>query len=249
MTLKLRRAREKTRLSAIGEAASWISHELKNSLMLLKLFVHSFPEEHDDEDFVKRFDRLVPSEISRWERLLNELSGLSSRDELKISPVDINELLAETLEMMAEQFKKSHVDVRCLLKDSGFSVMADQERLKQVFVNLILNALNAMPQGGTLTVSSGLAAGEDASGTRFIETRIEDTGRGFPREALEKIFDPFYNKTHQGPRGLGLLISRRIIEQHKGDIGVESRIGAGTTFIVRLPLDRTPIPSRTNRSY
>ena len=234
MAKKLKQAQEKMRLSAIGEAAAWISHELKNSLMLLKSFVYLFPEEHADEKFADRFGRLVPSEVSRWERMLNELSGLSTPHELKIARVDIQVLLADTLEMMSEKLKEKNINVYYLQQSRPLYIMADQERLKQVFINLIINAAHAMSDGGSLSVLADGAPAADTSKPKFIEVRIKDTGRGIPVEALGKIFDPFYSIQCHG-EGLGLTITRKIIEQHGGSIRAESRVDAGATFIITLP--------------
>ncbi|MGE5279629.1 MAG: ATP-binding protein [Deltaproteobacteria bacterium] len=235
MTVKLREAREKTRLSVIGEAASWISHELKNSLMLLKLFVHSFSTERTQPDFIDKFDKLLPSEIARWERLLNEFSGLSSSDTLKTSRFGLHRLLEETLQVMAQRLAANGIDVLRRWPPQEIFLTADQERLKQVFVNLILNAIEAMPQGGSLTIASAYDGNAAAAGAGDVEVRVEDTGWGIPSERLDKIFDPLYT-TQKGHSGLGLSISRKIVEQHGGDIRVESTVGRGTTFIIRLPL-------------
>ncbi len=243
MTARLREAREKTRLSAVGEAAAWISHELKNSLMLLKLFVHSFPKEHADEHFIDRFDRLVPSEISRWERLLNEFSGLSSSDALKKDRVEIHDLLAETLEMLSNKLKERRIAVRHLRPQPGLFAMADQERLKQVFINIIVNAIDAMPQGGSLTITAQGLAGKNTLKPTPVEIRVTDTGRGISAEALDKVFDPLYT-TQRGHTGLGLSICRRIIERHGGSIRVESEIGAGTTFFIEIPLEAPAVLGR-----
>jgi signal transduction histidine kinase len=234
MTKKLKEARRKSRLSAIGEAATWISHELKNSLMLLKSFVSVFPEEHEDERFVDRFGRLVPPEISRWERMLNEFSGLSSHNELKIARTDVQKLLFDTLDMMARELEEKGIGVEFARTGRAMVLAVDQERLRQVFVNLIVNAMAAMPEGGTLTVSADLVPAQDTSGPDALEVRIKDTGCGIPADQIEKIFDPFYS-CRRGGAGLGLTISRRIVEQHGGSIQVKSRLGAGTMFIIKLP--------------
>ncbi len=234
MTVKLREAREKTRLSVVGEAASWISHELKNSLMMLKLFAHSFSTEHADAGFIDKFDRLLPSEISRWERLLSEFSGLSSCDALKVGRVHVCNLLDETLEMLSKKLKEGGIDVKRLCPEGGLCVMGDQERLKQVFINIVLNAIDAMPQGGELTVEGESVAGPAAPQPGSVEVRIKDTGRGISDEMLDKIFNPLYT-TRRGHSGLGLSICRRIVEQHGGSIGAKSTPGVGTTFIIRLP--------------
>ena len=236
MTGKLKRAEENTRLSAIGEAAAWITHELKNSLILIKSFVHLFPQQYSDKDFVSKFSRLIPPEICRWEHMLNELSGLSSCDQLKIARTSITELLGGTLEMMSEKLKKRKIDIQYVQQSNNLYLMADEERLKQVFINLIINAMNAMPEGGSLIASAGFMPGGDINNQKHIEVNIRDTGRGIPAESLVKIFKPFHTN-HNNRVGLGLTIARRIIEQHGGNIKAESEMGVGTTFIITLPVE------------
>jgi len=243
MTGKLREAREKTRLSVIGEAASWVSHELKNSLMLLKLFVRSLSEESDRGRTLEKFDKLLPSEISRLERLLNEFSGFSSSHALEKSRFGLHGLLAETLTLMSQRFKEKGIVVVHRPAQRKVYLTADRERLKQVFINVFMNAAEAMPQGGLLTVASEHVSVPGPDGAPLVEVRITDTGWGMPCEKLDKIFEPLYT-TQRGHVGLGLTICRRIIEQHGGSIQAESRVGRGTTFIIRLPArQRSPILS------
>lgn len=243
MTEKLKRAKARERLSAIGEAAAWVTHELKNSLVVIKSFIQLFPQKHKDKKFVNKFNRLVPEEIYRWERMLKELSDFSSHSELKITEIRMNEFLANILEIMADNLSERKIDVHYDSRSDSLRLMADPERLKQVFMNLIMNAINAMPEGGSLRVSADFAYGENLRiypecnqrNPTHIEVRIRDTGRGIPHDALDKIFEPFHTGDKKG-MGLGLPITLKIIEQHGGSIEVESKIDIGTTFIVRLPI-------------
>ena len=234
MTKKLKRARDRERLSAIGEAVSWIVHELKNSLVSIKTFVQLFPVRHKDEKFVDRFSRLVPQEVNRLERMFKELSDFSSHYDLRITQTNLKEIINSILEIMRDDFIAKKIDIQYNPQNNNFYLEADAERLKQVFMNLIINSINAMPEGGSLTVSIEQANSESLSNPAYIEVIIKDTGKGISREVLERIFEPFHT-TKNGGMGLGLTISRKIIEQHRGHINVESETGRGTTFIVRLP--------------
>ena len=231
MTGKLKRARERERLSAVGEAAAWIAHELKNSMVSIKTFVQLFPKRHQDQKFVDKFSQLVPEEISRWERMLKELSDFSSNGELKVAMISLEEILDNILDMMADDFAAKNISVEYRRQDEYPRIQADPEKLKQVFMNLIINSVNAMPQGGSLGVVIEWKQAEGGS----LEVRLADTGNGIPEDELPKIFKPFYT-TKNGGMGLGLAISRKIVLQHGGQIIVESKIGKGTVFIVRLPL-------------
>jgi signal transduction histidine kinase len=168
--------------------------------------------------------------------MLNELSGLSSRSELKMARTNVAELLAGTLEMMSEKLQERKVDITYDRQNTDLFIMADQERLRQVFLNLIINAMDAMPEGGSLIVTAGYAAAKDTHNPKHIEARIRDTGGGMSGEAIGKIFEPFYT-THKDGLGLGLTITRNIVEQHGGSITVESAPKAGTTFIITLPIE------------
>ncbi len=234
MTKKLKRAKERERLSAIGEAVAWIVHELKNSLVSIKTFIQLFPQRHRDEKFVDRFSRLVPQEVNRLERMFKELSDFSSHYDLRIAKIDVNKIIDGILEIMRDKFIEKKIDIKYNPQNNNFHLEADPERLKQVFMNLIINSINAMPEGGLLTISIEQANRESLSNPTYIEVIIKDTGKGISREAQEKIFEPF-RTTKNGGMGLGLTISRKIIEQHRGQINVESETGRGTAFIVRLP--------------
>lgn len=246
MTLKLKQSRDQIRLSAVGVTASWIAHELKNSLMVVKSFVQLFPSEHAHKRFVEKFSKLVPEEIRRWERMLNELSDLSSQVELKVSRTDLNMLLSSTLEITEEKLKEKNITFNYIPCNEKIYVMADSDRLKQVFLNLIFNAMNAMPDGGSLTVSMDLLRNEGLNNLqRTVEIRIKDTGIGLSPGEHNKIFEPFYthSRNRNGGMGLGLAVSRKIVQQHRGSIDVESEIGKGAIFIIRLPAE---IPSVTD---
>ncbi|MDD5194559.1 MAG: ATP-binding protein [Candidatus Omnitrophica bacterium] len=248
MTKKLKRAKERERLSAIGEAVAWITHELKNSLVSIKSFVQLFPERHNDEKFVDRFGRLIPPEINRLERIFRELSDFSSHSELMITKINPKEIIDNTLEIMKEEFIKRKITLIYNPQNVNFHSEADPERLKQVFMNLIINSMNAMPEGGSLAVSVDLLSKETLNSPTHIEVRVKDTGKGISREMCEKMFEPFH-ATKNGGMGLGLTISRKIIEQHKGDIRVESELGKGTTFIVELPLTFKRVPGYEHKGF
>jgi len=234
MTGKLRKAKARERLSAIGEAAAWIAHELKNSLVSIKSFIQLFPQRHKDKKFVDKFSKLIPGEIERWEGMLKELSDFSSHSELKKIDIDAKALIDSILEIMEDKFIENKIDVKYDARDGNFRIKADSERLKQVFINLIINAVNAMPGGGSLILSMDLINGKDAVSPGYMEVIIKDTGMGMSRDTLERIFEPFHTTKERG-MGLGLPISRKIVEQHGGKIEVESQINVGTAFIVRLP--------------
>ncbi|MCX5701620.1 MAG: ATP-binding protein [Candidatus Omnitrophica bacterium] len=234
MTKKLKKARLNERLSAIGEAVAWITHELKNSLISIKSFVQLFPQRHKDEKFVHKFAKLIPQEIERLEGMFKELSDFSSHSELKLARVNVKEIIDGVLEIMKEGLIEKKINISYNTQNDNYYIQADPERLRRVFMNLIINSVNAMPNGGLLTVSIGLGGNKYSEIPECLEVKVTDTGIGMSREALDKIFEPFHT-TKDGGMGLGLTIGRKIIEQHGGNIYAESEINKGTTFVVRLP--------------
>jgi signal transduction histidine kinase len=233
-TKKLQKAKDRERLSAIGEATSWIAHELKNSLVSIKSFVQLFPQRHTDKKFVHKFSRLVPEEINRLERMFKELSDFSSHFDLRIIRTNLKEIIADILDIMKDEFIKRNISLEYRPQDDGIYFEADPERLRQVFMNLIINSMNAMPEGGMLTISTNLTNNGGFSVPALIEVRVQDTGSGISNEDRERLFKPF-QAGKNGGMGLGLAISRKIVELHRGEINIESETGRGTTFIVRLP--------------
>jgi signal transduction histidine kinase len=233
LTERLKETRLKERLSSIGEAAVWVAHELKNSLLPLKTFVQFFPSKHHNGEFMDKFRSVVPVEIDRCEKMLKELSELSGQSELKLARVNVKEIMDDVLKMMEEKFLEASIKAQVHLEDSNLYAMADAELLKRAFMNLIINAVEAMPGGGVIAISMDLIS-RGGSGGSYIEVKVRDNGIGIQEGKLRDIFKP-YKAAKRNGRGLGLAISRRIIEEHGGNISVESKPGMGTTFTLVLP--------------
>ncbi|MDD4940102.1 MAG: sensor histidine kinase [Candidatus Omnitrophica bacterium] len=229
MTKKLKKARERERLSTIGEAAAWIAHELKNSFVSIKSFIQLFPLRHKDELFVDKFRRILPEEVGRMERMFKDLSNFSSQSELRVSRTNVKEIMDGVLEIMKEELSENKINLKYNSHSEEFFIEADAERLREVFQNLIINSINAMPGGGWLTISLDLV-------TEGVEVKIKDTGSGISKEEQDRLFEPFHT-TKNGGMGLGLAISRKIVEQHKGNIRVESGVNRGTIFTLKFPLE------------
>ncbi|MFH2138988.1 MAG: ATP-binding protein [Candidatus Omnitrophota bacterium] len=238
MTEELRKAKSREHFTAIGESVTRVAHELKNSLVPIKSFIYLFPRKYGDEKFIDKFSKLMPNEINRWERMIKDLSSFSVAEKLIKLPTDIGELMQNTLEMMEERFSKNQIKVICEAGCGTFKIEADEERLKQVFINLILNSINAMPEGGLLEVSiDDISSSDLLPKQEYVQIKVKDTGKGIMPEELGKIFDPFHTTT-KGGMGLGLAISKKIVKQHGGVIDVESVPGKGTIFIIRLPKEK-----------
>jgi signal transduction histidine kinase len=221
-------------LQAVGTLAAGVSHEISNPLGII-LGIASLAKRQIAEDDPLRSDlRTIELEADRCQKIIRGLLDFARFKEVRVQPTEINQILEETLELVThqKQFKKMQ-----LLSEYDKSlplVEADSNRLKQVFLNLFLNAAQATKNGGSLFVRTFRLRDLQPEA---IEIEIEDTGAGIPPENLNRIFDPFYttDKGSQGT-GLGLSISHRIIEQHGGTISVRSQLEKGTTFTIRLPV-------------
>jgi PAS domain S-box-containing protein len=224
------------RLSAMGKMASQLAHELNNPIYgimnCLELVADALPVHHPRQ----RYLDLAHNECKRTSILLIKMLKFFQPDNEKRSAADINKLLEETLLFYEKQFMNQNIRVITDLRPDLPLVVAVESQLKQVFINMVINANMAMPSGGELTVSSAF----DAS-SRMVEIGIRDTGTGISPENLERIFDAFFT-TKKGVLkgvGLGLTICYGFIRDHGGRIEVDSEVNKGTRFTIYLPLDST----------
>lgn len=213
----------------LSTLASGVAHEIKNPLTSIKTFCEYLPHKLDDKEFLKKFARLIGHEVERMDNMVHELLDYSKPAPLALKKTDINKLIQDTLNNLNSQFIKNRIEVTQHLSPINYHLNIDTNRIKQALLNLFLNAIEAMPRGGKLTVSSFVDR------TSYLVT-ITDTGSGIPPEDLKHIFDPFFSRKDNGT-GLGLAIVQGIVEQHKGKIKVESKVGVGTTVKVELPID------------
>lgn len=216
------------KLSSLGRIAAGIAHEVKNPLTSIKGMSQTIEKAiiEKDEETIKDFNEVVPKELDRINTLVENLLKFGRPPKLLISSVDINPLLESTLKLFENPLKKNKIKLNKNLNDLP-KIQADPDQLMQVFTNLILNAIQAMPGGGKLGVTT-----ESFGGSKII-IEISDTGPGIERDKLSHIFDPFYS-TKEGGSGLGLAITYRIIKEHNGTIDVESKVGEGTKFRIIL---------------
>lgn len=237
---KLDTLRDRERRALVGDASAWIAHELKNSLASIKTFVQLFPRKHDDEKFIERFIDLVPDELSRFERLLKQFADYShDAEDLQITRFSLNNFVLSISGLLEESFKEKNAKIASELPVEELMMNGDVDRLRQVFLNLYLNALKAMPDGGFLKIVVKSFVIGEVMDAPWVEVRISDTGKGIEPERIETIFKPFHtsgDRHKDGSMGLGLPICRRIVEQHGGSIRVESVLGEGTVFIIFMPL-------------
>jgi signal transduction histidine kinase len=229
------------RLASIGELAASVAHEIKNPLAGISGAVQVLADDFPAGDPRREITGQILRQSERMDKTIRDLLSYAQPLAAEPSPVEINEILDRARFIALPNPARNKVVVRRDFAAGLPRTMADGKHLEQAFLNLILNAVQAMPQGGELTLRTALREEPDAEGVRrLIEATISDTGVGIPPQIREKIFSPFYTTRTQGT-GLGLSITRKIVEQGGGTISVVSEPGKGTTFTVRIPVLETRI--------
>lgn len=223
--------RRAERLASLGALVSGIAHEIKNPLVAIKTFAELLPERFTDADFRDDFSGVVIREIERIDGLVGRLRGLATPSPATAPPVDIREPLTETLALLRAQCEQTRTTVRRELGTSPLFVAVDSSQLKQLFLNVLINAIEAMGHGGELTVK---AHQRYRQGNPWVTVEVLDTGPGIPDIIRSKIFDPFFTTKSRGS-GLGLAICHSIADAHRGTIRLENNRGRGARLIVEFP--------------
>ncbi|MBW2021580.1 MAG: PAS domain S-box protein [Deltaproteobacteria bacterium] len=214
------------RLAAVGQAVAHVAHEIKNPLMIIGGFSHQLRKSIDDERALRKLD-MIFDEVRRLEKLVQNLGDFTKEYHLVKRLSDVNSVIRDVLRIMEEVYPGDKYVFQEDLAGGLREIYCDPDKLKQVFMNIIANGIEAMEKGGKIAVST-TDAGDG------VEIRISDEGIGIEESKLLHIFEPFYTTRAKGS-GLGLAISYRIVEAHGGDIWAESKVGEGTTFVIRLP--------------
>jgi two-component system NtrC family sensor kinase len=221
------------RMASIGELASGIAHEIRNPLAGIQGAIQIIAEGFPREDSRRQITEEIQKQIYRLERLVKGLLNYTKPAPSYYLPSDVNDLLDRVLTFLATQ----QGELEDFKIEKSFSaplpkIRIDPDSMEQAFLNIILNAQKAMPNGGTLRVSTRPLNRDE--GLEEVQIIFEDTGVGIPRENLLKIFNPFFSTRAEGT-GLGLSITKNIVEQHEGKIEVESQVHRGTRFTITLP--------------
>jgi PAS domain S-box-containing protein len=234
------------KMISLGRLSASVVHELNNPLagilnyirLMLKIIKRGDLEQKNIEKFQKHLT-LVESETSRCSKIVSNLLAFSRKSELELSEMSINELLEKCILLSQHKLMLQNIQIKTDFDPNIPKVLGDFNQTQQCVINLIFNAIDAMSDGGTLTMASSFNPQ-----TEMVEIKIEDTGCGIADEDLHQIFDPFYStKTEGKGLGLGLSMVYGIIDRHKGSITVDSKLGEGTVFTIRLPsLEREDQP-------
>lgn len=234
------------RLAALGALASGIAHEIKNPLVAIKTFAELLPERFDEDEFREDFGRVVTAEIDRIDGLVAKLAGLASSRSLQPQLVDIRDPIEDTLTLLRVQLEQQRITVARVLDVSNPYVAGDPAQLKQLFLNIFINALHAMPSEGSLTISIKNGGTPDA---QLVLIDISDTGTGIPESLLFSLFDHFVTTKPHGT-GLGLAICRTIAELHHATIRASNNTNtSGATISLDLPAACCPLDVSVATNY
>jgi two-component system sensor kinase FixL len=221
-----RKLLQSERLAAVGQTVAHVAHEIRNPLMIIGGFSNQIRESLTDYKAIRKLDMIL-DEVSRLEKLVANIGDFTKEYKLVKRLADINSVIRDALKIMGEIYSSEKHALTADLHPNLKEINCDPDKLKQVFMNIIANGIEAMEDGGTITINTQ----ERHNG---VEIRITDEGIGISDEDLLRIFEPFYTTRERGS-GLGLSISYKIVAAHKGDIWAVSTPGEGTTFVIRLP--------------
>jgi PAS domain S-box-containing protein len=221
------------RLAELGTLASGMAHEIGTPMNVILGRAEYLLQRTADEGMKKGLVTIV-TQVERITKVMNQLLAFARRRPAEQRAVDLREVVEDSLEMFQERIAHSSITVEKSIEANLPAVHADRDQLIQVLINLVVNSLHAMPEGGRLTLSL-------AREGRYVCLGVSDTGHGMPEEICAKVFEPFFTTKDFGKgTGLGLTVVKGIIEDHGGTIEVESVVDKGTTFWIRLPLDKAP---------
>jgi two-component system sensor histidine kinase HydH len=221
--------RRKEKLAAIGGLAAGVAHEIRNPLSSIKGLASYFKNKFEDDSDDKEAAGVMIQEVDRLNRVISELLEFARPTQLNPKSTDINELLEHSVRLIQQEAATKGIKIKLNLSQQRLSAEIDSDRFSQCLLNLYLNALQAMENGGQLTIENSIT--EES----LIKIEIKDTGSGIKSEDLNKIFDPYFTTKTKGT-GLGLAIVHKIIEAHRGDIKIRSISEQGTAFTIVIPI-------------
>ena len=236
--LKQRQAQliQSEKMAALGQLSAGIAHEIRNPLTSIKIFIQSLEKEMDSDENQKEDFRIIMKEIDRINEMITRFLNFARPEEPLFQKIRVGELIKDTVNLLAVKLKNGGIHLDLSLTEEYPPMDGDPKQLAQVVLNLLLNAVEAMPQGGTLTIRSAVKVNPDDL-KEFLQLIIKDTGHGISEKDRPYLFDPFFT-TKSGGTGLGLSIVYSIIQQHNGRIEVESVFGKGSSFILSLPISK-----------
>jgi two-component system NtrC family sensor kinase len=223
------------RLATIGQLAAGVAHEINNPLGTISIYTQmALDDLGKDNDSCRESLAVVMKQTNRAGRIVKDLLEYARQSEPEMRILNINDVLTQAIAIITHPAELQNIRLVADLASELPDIQGDSDKLQQAFVDIMVNALQAMPEGGTLTVCIRMT--EDS---KFMEIEITDTGCGIPQEHMSKLFDPFFSTKRTGEgTGLGLSVALGIVEKHNGTIDVKSKIGEGSTFTIKLPAEK-----------
>jgi PAS domain S-box-containing protein len=242
LELQIRRS---DRLASLGTLSAGMAHEIKNPLVSIKTFAQLLPERYQDSDFRETFSNLIGHEIDRIDTLVNQLLRFARPAKPLLRPMHVHDVLEKSLLLVGHRLYQKDIKLTRSWEADVDTIRADADQLEQVFLNFFINAMDAMKQGGELKVMTRITSaeifGEPLNGHgdvhEILRVSVQDDGQGIRAEDIPHVFDPFFTTKDYGT-GLGLSVVHGIVQEHGGQIEVESEISRGTAFHILLPLVR-----------
>jgi PAS domain S-box-containing protein len=243
LELQIRRS---DRLASLGTLSAGMAHEIKNPLVSIKTFAQLLPERYQDSDFRDTFSNLIGHEIDRIDSLVNQLLRFARPAKPVLKPMHVHEVLEKSLQLVGHRLYQKEIKLTRSWQADVDTIRADADQLEQVFLNFFLNAMDAMNRGGELHVTTEIhdttewmaaISGANGDSHEILRVSICDDGEGIRKEDIAHVFDPFFTTKDYGT-GLGLSVVHGIIQEHGGQIEVESELKKGTAFHILLPLVR-----------
>ncbi|HUJ89801.1 MAG TPA: [Fe-Fe] hydrogenase large subunit C-terminal domain-containing protein [Syntrophorhabdales bacterium] len=216
------------KLASLGQLAAGVAHEINNPLGTITIYAHLLLKGMDKDDPRREDVELIVNESNRAKEIVQGLLSFARETKLRPGPVNVNDLLEDVLGLVVNQSLFHNIKIKKSLFQGLPTIVADETQLKQVFLNIILNAAQAMEGNGKLSITT-------TAERKQIKVKMRDSGPGIPPEVVKNIFSPFFTTKEKGT-GLGLAISYGIVERHSGKIDVDTELGKGSTFIVSLPI-------------
>lgn len=218
------------RLANLGLVSASAAHEIKNGLVAISTFVDLLLQKGEDEEMA----HVVRRELKRIDSLVTQMLRFAAPKPTVFAAVKIHELINHSLRLLEHQMSGRMITLTRQFQAEADTLRADESQLQQAFMNVLLNAVEAIGSNGELAVATEIA--EDKNGSRWLKISIRDTGSGVSPENLSRLFEPFFTTKKNGT-GLGLAITRRIVEEHRGTIDVKSEARRGSTFVISLLLE------------
>jgi nitrogen-specific signal transduction histidine kinase len=243
LELQIRRS---DRLASLGTLSAGMAHEIKNPLVSIKTFAQLLPERYQDSDFRETFSNLIGHEIDRIDSLVNQLLRFARPAKPLLKPMHVHAVLEKSLQLVGHRLYQKEIKLTRSWRADVDTIRADADQLEQVFLNFFLNAMDAMKRGGEMVVSTEIrpaeewvaaVTGSNGDVDELLRITIRDNGEGIRGEDIPHVFDPFFTTKDYGT-GLGLSVVHGIIQEHAGQIEVESELSKGTAFHILLPLVR-----------